>query len=106
MPTRYSTLGSPARGPTRWGRAGPEVVHVGSACRDLADDDPRGWRLGGGVTYATLTTARLGLRTAAVIGVDDAARDAEELDLLRAAGADLLLVPLSEGPVYHNLETP
>ena len=82
------------------------MVHVGSACRDLADDDPRGWRLGGGVTYATLTTARLGLRTAAVIGVDDAARDAAELDLLRAAGADLLLVPLTEGPVYHNLETP
>ena len=35
-------------------------------------DDPRGWRLGGGVTYAALTTARLGLRTAAYIGVDDA----------------------------------
>ena len=43
-----------------------EIVHVGSACRDLATDDPRGWRLGGGVTYAALTTARLGLRTAAV----------------------------------------
>ena len=26
-----------------------EVVHVGSACRDIAPDDPRGWRLGGGV---------------------------------------------------------
>ena len=34
-----------------------EVVHVGSACRDIAPDDPRGWRLGGGVTYAALTTA-------------------------------------------------
>ena len=49
-----------------------EVVHVGSACRDITPDDPRGWRLGGGVTYAALTTARLGLRTAAVIGVDEA----------------------------------
>jgi hypothetical protein len=29
---------------------------------------PRGWRLGGGATYAALTTARLGLRTAAVVG--------------------------------------
>ena len=63
-----------------------EVVHVGSASRDLTPDDPRGWRLGGGVTYAALTTARLGLRTAAVIGVDEAAADADELDLLRDAG--------------------
>ena len=47
-----------------------EVVHVGAACRDIAADDPRGWRLGGGVTYAALATARLGLRTAAVVGVD------------------------------------
>jgi sugar/nucleoside kinase (ribokinase family) len=84
---------------------GPEIVHVGSACRDVASDDPRGWRLGGGVTYATLTTARLGLRTAAIIGVDDAARSASELDHMRAAGAELLLVPLREGPVYHNVET-
>src|SRR6478752_3913971 len=45
-----------------------EVLHVGSASRDLTSDDPRGWRLGGGVTYAALTTARLGLRTAAVVG--------------------------------------
>ena len=49
-----------------------EVVHVGSSSRDLTPDDPRGWRLGGGVTYAALTTARLGLRTAAVVGVDAA----------------------------------
>ena len=51
-----------------------EVVHIGSAARDIAPDDPRGWRLGGGVTYAALTTARLGLRTAAVVGVDPEAR--------------------------------
>lgn len=83
----------------------PEVIHVGSACRDIAPEDPRGWRLGGGVTYSALTTARLGLRTAAVVGVDDEARGASELDLLREAGADLLLVPLEAGPVYHNVET-
>jgi sugar/nucleoside kinase (ribokinase family) len=86
--------------------APPEVIHIGSACRDIAPDDPRGWRLGGGVTYSALTTARLGLRTAAVVGVDDAAQHASELDLLREAGADLLLVPLSAGPIYHNVETP
>ena len=83
-----------------------EVVHIGSACRDIATDDRRGWRLGGGVTYAALTTARLGLSTAAVVGVDDIARDADELDLLRGAGVDLMLVPLPEGPIYHNIETP
>ncbi len=84
----------------------PEVLHVGSACRDVAPDDPRGWRLGGGVTYSALTTARLGLRTAAVVGVDDTARDADELTMLRQAGVDLLLVHLDEGPIYHNVETP
>jgi sugar/nucleoside kinase (ribokinase family) len=83
-----------------------DVVHVGSAARDLTDDDPRGWRLGGGASYSALTTARLGLRTAVVIGVDGQAADASELDLLREAGAELLLVPLEEGPVFRNQETP
>jgi sugar/nucleoside kinase (ribokinase family) len=82
-----------------------EVVHVGSAARDIAPDDPRGWRLGGGVTYAALTTARLGLRTAAVVGVDAEAATASELDALRAVGVDLAIVPLGEGPVFHNVET-
>jgi sugar/nucleoside kinase (ribokinase family) len=70
------------------------------------EDDPRGWRLGGGVTYSALTSARLGLATAAIVGVDDEAHDAHELDLLRGAGVELLLVRLAEGPIYHNLETP
>jgi sugar/nucleoside kinase (ribokinase family) len=83
-----------------------EVVHVGAACRDVASDDARGWRLGGGVTYAALATARLGLRTAAVVGVDAVARSARELDTLRDAGVDLLLVDLDEGPIFHNVETP
>ena len=83
-----------------------EVLHVGSASRDLTTEDPRGWRLGGGVTYAALTTARLGLRTAALIGVDDAGADATELDLLRAAGVDVLLERLAEAPVFDNQETP
>jgi len=83
-----------------------EVVHVGSAARDVAPDDPRGWRLGGGVTYAALTTARLGLRTAAVIGVDAEATGAHELEALRDAGVDILRVDLPEGPIFHNVETP
>jgi sugar/nucleoside kinase (ribokinase family) len=87
-------------------RPAVEVLHVGSASRDLADDDPRGWRLGGAVVYAALTTARLGLRTAAVVGVDGPASTATELDALRAAGVDLLAVRLAECPVFRNTETP
>ena len=84
----------------------PEVVHVGSATRDLAADDPRGWRLGGGVTYAALTTARLGLVTGALIGLDDEAATARELDLLRDAGVEIVGVSLAEGPVFHNVHRP
>jgi len=83
----------------------PRVVVVGSASRDLAPGDPRGWRLGGGVSYGALTTARLGLPTAAVIGVDEEASEAWELDLLRAAGVVVCLVPLAHGPVFENVET-
>jgi sugar/nucleoside kinase (ribokinase family) len=88
------------------GNSGIEVVHVGSACRDVTPDDPRGWRLGGGVTYAALASARLGLRVSAIIGLDRDARAASELDTLRAAGVDLLVVDLAEGPIFRNVETP
>jgi len=83
-----------------------DVVHVGSASRDIALDDPRGWRLGGGVTYSALTTARLGLRTAAIIGVDAEAARASELDLLRDASVQIRLVELAAGPIFENVETP
>ncbi len=86
------------------GHSAPEVVVVGSASRDLVADDPRGWRLGGGVSYAALASARLGVRTAAVIGLDPHARDADELGLLAGAGVALLRVPLTHGPVFRNVE--
>ncbi|MEJ7697634.1 MAG: PfkB family carbohydrate kinase [Candidatus Limnocylindrales bacterium] len=57
------------------------------------------------MTYAALTTARLGLRTAALVGVDAEAASARELDLLSDAGVDLRLAELPESPVFHNLET-
>jgi sugar/nucleoside kinase (ribokinase family) len=79
-------------------------VVVGAASRDLAADDPRGWRLGGAVTYAALTLARLGLHVRALVGVDSLAAEARELDLLRAAGAELALVRLDRGPVFENVE--
>jgi sugar/nucleoside kinase (ribokinase family) len=84
----------------------PVVVVVGAACRDLADDDARGWRLGGGVSYGALTAARLGIPTAALVGVDDEASRAAELDLLRQAGVMVQLVPLDHGPVFVNIERP
>jgi sugar/nucleoside kinase (ribokinase family) len=84
----------------------PAVVVVGAAARDLADDDRRGWRLGGGVSYSALMTARLGLPTGAIIGVDSEAAVALELDLLREAGVDVRLVPLDRGPVFVNIERP
>jgi sugar/nucleoside kinase (ribokinase family) len=96
----------PSADPTAPGSGAPKVVVVGSASRDLADDDPRGWRLGGGVSYSALTTARLGLPTGAIVGVDEEASTATELDLLREAGVDVHLVPLDHGPVFVNIERP
>jgi sugar/nucleoside kinase (ribokinase family) len=84
----------------------PAVVVVGAASRDLDPSDPRGWRLGGGVSYGSLTLARLGLSTGAVVGVDGPAGAAWELDLLRAAGVEVVLAPLARGPVFLNVEGP
>ncbi len=82
------------------------VVVVGCASRDIARDDPRGWRLGGGVTYGALTLARLGVPTRVLVGVDGLAADAEELGALREAGADVRIVRLPRTPVFENVETP
>src|SRR4051794_36337976 len=98
------TQPSPAPGPPA--PAGPRIVVVGAAARDEAPNDPRGWRLGGGVSYSALTTARLGIPTAAIVGVDAQAARAGELDLLRLAGVDVRLVPLEHGPVFVNIERP
>ena len=87
-------------------RPPPAVVVVGAASRDVVDDDRRGWRLGGGVSYSALTTARLGLPTGAIVGVDEAASTATELDLLRDAGVEVHLVELEHGPVFVNIERP
>lgn len=83
----------------------PDVVVVGSATRDLSDEDARGWMLGGGVTFGALALARLGLRTGVVLGLDAEAATARELDFLRDAGVDIVEVPLANGPVFTNVET-
>jgi hypothetical protein len=84
---------------------GPVVVVVGAASRDVTDEDPRGWRLGGGVSYSALALARLGIRTRALIGVDGPAATAVELAILERAGVELVLVDLARGPVFVNVET-
>ncbi|HYI22935.1 MAG TPA: PfkB family carbohydrate kinase [Candidatus Limnocylindrales bacterium] len=83
----------------------PTVLVVGAATRDIDDADPRGWRLGGGVSYASMAAARMGAKVRALIGVEAEAGGASELDVLRAAGVDVRLVPLERGPVFHNLQT-
>lgn len=89
------------------GTAGrPTLVVVGAATRDLAADDPRGWKLGGGVTYSAMAATRLPITVRALIGVDDAAASAQELETLRRAGVDLGLVRLASGPVFDNRRTP
>jgi sugar/nucleoside kinase (ribokinase family) len=83
---------------------GLDLVVVGAASRDITPDDPRGWRLGGAASYASLAAARLGLRVGCVMGVDEAAAEAEELGVLEAAGVLVCRVPLDRGPVFENIE--
>jgi sugar/nucleoside kinase (ribokinase family) len=87
------------------GRTPDPVLVVGAASRDLVDDDPRGWRLGGAVTYVSLALAGLGLPVRCAIGLDGHARTAAELDHLRARGATIHEIPLVRGPVFRITET-
>lgn len=84
----------------------PSVVVVGAACRDLVDDDDRGWRLGGGASYSALALARLGLRVGALVVADPLAERSRELDMVREAGVEVVVVPGARGPVFINTETP
>jgi sugar/nucleoside kinase (ribokinase family) len=84
----------------------PSVVIVGSACRDLVEDDPRGWRLGGGASYSALALARLGLKVGAIVVADDLAAGSSEIEMIRDAGVDVRIQPGSKGPIFINTETP
>ncbi|MCI0347185.1 MAG: hypothetical protein L0221_17375, partial [Chloroflexi bacterium] len=79
----------------------PDVVVVGSASRDITPDDPRGWRLGGAVSYGALTLARLGLRVVAIVGADARVAESRELAQIRDAGVDVRLVELGRSPVFE-----
>jgi sugar/nucleoside kinase (ribokinase family) len=83
-----------------------DVVVVGAAARDLDPSEERGWRAGGSVSYGALQLARLGLRVGAVVGLDAVALAAGEPAALRAAGVQVVPVPLVRGPVFENRETP
>ncbi len=80
----------------------PVVLVVGAASRDVVDDDPRGWRLGGAVMYVSLALARLGVRVRALVGADREAAGAVELEVLRTAGATVAIVDLRSGPIFDN----
>jgi sugar/nucleoside kinase (ribokinase family) len=86
--------------------APPVLVIVGAASRDRDQHDPRGWRLGGGVTYSAMAAARLGVGVRALVGVDAQASDADELERLRDAGVEVRLFALDHGPIFDNRETP
>jgi sugar/nucleoside kinase (ribokinase family) len=88
------------------GEGTPQLVVVGAAARDIDESDPRGWRLGGGVSYGALLAGRMGARVGALIGLDPAARQADELELLARAGVEVRTVALSRGPIFENRETP
>ena len=47
----------------------------------------------------------MGADVRALIGVEAEAAGASELDVLRAAGVEVRLVPLAHGPVFHNQQT-
>lgn len=90
-------------GPDRGASQRPVVLVVGAASRDLVPEDARSWRLGGAVTYASLALARFGFEVRAVVGADDEAAEAEELDLLRQAGVTMAIARLESGPVFDNV---
>lgn len=75
---------------------------MGAASRDIDPRDPRGWRLGGTVSYAALAAARLGVTVRALIGADAEAAGAHEIETLRAAGVNVVIAPLDHGPVFEN----
>lgn len=86
--------------------AHPDIVVVGAASRDLHPSDPRGWRLGGGVTYSSRLLGQLGLSVGALIGLDAAAAEARELNDLHALGVVVEKLALERGPVFDNRQTP
>lgn len=81
----------------------PVVLVVGAASRDVTTDDPRGWRLGGAVAYASLALARMGFEVRALIGADAEVAEADEFELVRSADVAIAICQLASGPVFDNV---
>src|SRR6185312_16540837 len=78
----------------------PDFLAIGHITRDLLPDGS--WRLGGAVTYAALTAARLGLRPAIITSAPPdvlAALDAMLPDI------PLSVVPFGEATAFENIYT-
>jgi hypothetical protein len=56
--------------------------------------------------YASLTAAKLGVRVRALVGADEPAAGAHELELLREVGAEVELFRLERGPIFDNRQSP
>ena len=84
---------------------GQAFVVVGAATRDIDASDSRGWRLGGGVTYAAITAARLGMDVKALIGVDSEAASAAEFDASDKQARRWCWSRSRAGPVFDNRQT-
>lgn len=77
----------------------PDLLLIGHASRDLLPGGD-GWRLGGTVTYAAATAARLGLRPAVVTsGPADLAAALE----VALPGVPLVVVPAREATTFENV---
>lgn len=75
----------------------PDFLAIGHVTRDLIDN---GHRLGGTVTYASLTAIKLGLRVAIVTAA------APEINLQDALpGIELAVVPSPQTTTFRNLDT-
>ena len=90
--------GDPTRPIVRHIEATPDFLAIGHITRDLLPDGS--WRLGGTVTFAALTAARLGLRPAIVTSAP-----ADVLDALDAILPDIPLsvVPTDDATTFENI---
>jgi pfkB family carbohydrate kinase len=89
---------TPGLAVVRHASARPDFLAIGHVTRDLLPDGS--WRLGGTVTYAALTAARLGLRAAIVTSAPPdvlAALDAVLPDI------PLSVVPSAEATTFENI---
>ena len=102
-----ASIGGVRSGPAEGhGRSRPRSWSSGRRAATSCDDDPRGWRLGGGASYAALALARLGLRVGALMVADDARRGVAPSSTPARGRRRRRIVPRARGPVFVNTETP